>query len=180
MTQRYSQELQDHVNKCLDLASSPNDVAEVLDLAHPPESSDSNNREGAQNVFSVLMSSRRENEMWKEADAAGDHGFKLSRTSGNRRKAPFYKVLQGMPIAVDAFRYGTIPGVSAYFLTFDSQLYHTHLHMLNLLADMHTLITTQIYRPVGRAALFIVPVRHTDISNVRNAYSYSNKSVRQI
>lgn len=34
-----------------------------------------------------------------------------------RRHAPFYKVMQGMPIAVDAFRYGKIPGVTAYLLT---------------------------------------------------------------
>jgi len=34
-----------------------------------------------------------------------------------RRAAPFYKVMQGMPIAVDAFRYGKIPGVTAYLLT---------------------------------------------------------------
>lgn len=37
-----------------------------------------------------------------------------------RRAAPFYKVMQGMPIAVDAFRYGRIPGVTAYLLTYAS------------------------------------------------------------
>lgn len=41
--------------------------------------------------------------------------------SGARRPAPFYKVMQGMPIAVDAFRYGKIPGVTAYLLTWVSQ-----------------------------------------------------------
>jgi len=33
------------------------------------------------------------------------------------KKAPFFKVLEGMPIAVDAFQYGAIPDVEAYFLT---------------------------------------------------------------
>jgi hypothetical protein len=40
-----------------------------------------------------------------------------SSSNGARRPAPFYKVMQGMPIAVDAFRYGKIPGVTAYLLT---------------------------------------------------------------
>lgn len=50
-------------------------------------------------------------------------------TSGNvaRRPAPFYKVMQGMPIAVDAFRYGKIPGVTAYLLTHAHSDHYTNL-----------------------------------------------------
>lgn len=72
------------------------------------------------NAFSVLMSSFKENETWKEAAAVEDESFQIAKANGGRRKAPFYKILQGMPIAVDAFRYGAIPGVTAYFLTFVS------------------------------------------------------------
>lgn len=68
-------------------------------------------------AFSVLMSSRKENDVWKEAETVEDRNFRATKANGGRRKAPFYKVLQGMPIAVDAFRYGEIPGVTAYFLT---------------------------------------------------------------
>jgi hypothetical protein len=69
------------------------------------------------NLYSVLMSSHKENEAWKEADVAEDRNFRPTKANGGRRKAPFYKVLQGMPIAVDAFKYGAIPGIEAYFLT---------------------------------------------------------------
>lgn len=67
-----------------------------------------------QNAFSVLMTANKENAIWKEAVEAESSTFKKNK---GRRKAPFFKVLQGMPIAVDAFRYGKIPGVTAYFLT---------------------------------------------------------------
>lgn len=69
------------------------------------------------NVFSVLMSSHDEKAAWEEAQQAEDRNVKPTKANGGRRNAPFYKVLQGMPIAVDAFRYGAIPNVTAYFLT---------------------------------------------------------------
>lgn len=70
------------------------------------------------NAYSILMSSHKENEAWKEATVVEDRNFRPSKSNGGRRKAPFYKILQGMPIAVDAFKYGSIPGVNAYFLTY--------------------------------------------------------------
>ncbi len=90
-------------------AFSPKEVA-LLAPTVKEEASDTN-------IFSTLMSSHKENEAWKEASVVEDRNFRPTKANGGRRKAPFYKVLQGMPIAVDAFRYGTIPNVTAYFLT---------------------------------------------------------------
>jgi DNA cross-link repair 1A protein len=78
-------------------------------------SCDGKGKLGRNNAFSVLMSSVKENEAWKEASVDKTSG--PSQAGSGRRKAPFYKVLQGMPIAVDAFNFGEIPGVTAYFLT---------------------------------------------------------------
>lgn len=79
-----------------------------------------NKEDPGNNAFSFLMSSLKETEKWKETVVSKDKLSRPQKPQGNRRKAPFYKVLQGMPIAVDAFNYGRIPDVAAYFLTFVS------------------------------------------------------------
>jgi len=71
------------------------------------------------------MATNKENAVWKEAIEAETSTFKKNK---GRRKAPFFKVLQGMPIAIDAFRYGKIPGVTAYFLTWGNSLIQQLIH----------------------------------------------------
>ena len=97
-------------------------------MSRPPSGS------AKQNAFSVLMATNKENAIWKEAIEAETSTFKQNK---GRRKAPFFKVLQGMPIAVDAFRYGKIPGVTAYFLTYDPFFPH------HLVCQSHSLLTLQ-------------------------------------
>src|SRR6266852_7029924 len=112
--------MQSHITTCYDsfptTAPSPTPLLSPHNSPTPPLPSKGKGSVGG-NAFSILMSSRKENDAWKEAEAVEDRSFRPTKANGGRRKAPFYKVLQGMPIAVDAFRYGSIPGVTAYFLT---------------------------------------------------------------
>ncbi|KIY44984.1 DRMBL-domain-containing protein [Fistulina hepatica ATCC 64428] len=73
------------------------------------------------------MTSNSENEAWKRAATAENQRSSAAKMNGGRRKAPFYKVLPGMPIAVDAFSYGKITGVTAYFLTHAHSDHYTNL-----------------------------------------------------
>ncbi len=130
------EEIERHVNECLDdsfssyqnphppVASSskhtvplpPSQNASPAAVSTPSKGNDATPL-STPSIFNRLMTSHKENEAWKEASAAEDRNFRPTKGNGGRRKAPFYKVMTGMPIAVDAFRYGAIPGVTAYFLT---------------------------------------------------------------
>ncbi|EPQ25743.1 uncharacterized protein PFL1_06610 [Pseudozyma flocculosa PF-1] len=84
----------------------------------PPPPASAPTKSERDTAFSILMKPHSEAKQWATADAVEAANYRgRARNKPSARTAPFYKVLEGMPLSVDAFRFGRIDGCRGYFLS---------------------------------------------------------------
>jgi hypothetical protein len=108
---------------------------------------------GQFNAFSRLMSSHSEAKEWAAVDVSESRN-PTTRYRQRGRSAPFYKILTGMPICVDGFRFGAIPGCNAYFL---SHFHADHYGGITSSWDAGPIYCSQTTANLVRTSLHVQP-----------------------